>query len=343
MKEPAVTSGAGRPSIGAVRRKAVAVSPGALVTIRPLRTEGGLPALIEPAVPGVDLVSWAAGHRGELDDLLLKHGGVLFRNWRVGGLERFEEFLRAATGRELIDYRYQSTPRTNVGGRIYTSTEYPPEQVIPLHNEMSYARRWPTHIGFYCVKPADTGGETPIADSRRVCARISDRTRAVFETAKVMYVRNYSKGLDLPWQTVFGTTARDEVERFCRQESIETEWKAGDGLRTRQVCQALLRHPVTMEHVWFNQAHLFHISNVEEGMRRKFLAELGTEELPRNAYFGDGSPIPDEMLDEVRGAYASETVPVAWQAEDVMLLDNVLAAHGRMPFGGSRRVLVGMA
>ena len=343
MNNQTVSAGIGRPSLGAVKRKVVAVSGRTLVTMKPLRPDGDLPMLIEPAMSGVDLVSWAEAHRSEIDDLLLSHGGVLFRNWHVGGIDRFEAFLRAATGRELIDYRYQSTPRTNVRGRIYTSTEYPPEQVIPLHNEMSYARRWPTHIGFYCVQPSEAGGETPIADSRRVCARIGDKTRSAFEAGKVMYVRNYSRGLDLPWQTVFGTAERAEVERFCAEESIDVEWKDRDGLRTRQICEAVIRHPVTMEHVWFNQAHLFHISNVEREIRLRFLSELGTDELPRNAYFGDGSPIPEPMLDEIRRAYAAETVPVAWQAEDIMLLDNVLAAHGRMPYRGSRRVLVGMA
>ncbi len=73
------------------------------------------------------------------------------------------------------------------------------------------------------------------------------------------------------------------------------------------------------------------------------LAAVGEENLPRNAYFGDGSPIPDADLDAVRAAYAAETIAFPWQAGDILVLDNVLAAHGRRPFQGTRKIVVGMA
>jgi hypothetical protein len=95
--------------------------------------------------------------------------------------------------------------------------------------------------------------------------------------------------------------------------------------------------------VWFNQAHLFHVSALEPATRTSLLAAVGEKNLPRNVYFGDGSTIPDEQLDMVRRAYDSATTAFPWQAGDVLMLDNRLVAHGRRPFTGDRKVIVAMA
>ncbi|HEX2252875.1 MAG TPA: TauD/TfdA family dioxygenase [Thermoanaerobaculia bacterium] len=73
------------------------------------------------------------------------------------------------------------------------------------------------------------------------------------------------------------------------------------------------------------------------------LAEFSAEELPSNSYYGDGSPIEPEVLDHLREIYRRETVAFPWQRGDLLVLDNMLVAHGRAAFEGSRRVLVGMA
>jgi hypothetical protein len=192
------------------------------------------------------------------------------------------------------------------------------------------------------MKPAEYGGETPIADSRRIFELLDPKIKARFIEKKVMYVRNYGTGLDLRWQDVFQTESKSEVDSFCRRAGIACEWYAGDALRTRQLCQAVATHPRTGETVWINQAHLFHVSNLESSMADSFLEEFRAENLPRNAYHGDGSPLDASMLDEIRSVYRAEAISFPWKEGDILMLDNMLAAHGRAPFAGSRRVLVGM-
>ena len=191
------------------------------------------------------------------------------------------------------------------------------------------------------MTPADHGGATPIADSRGFQATRSKDQSAVYrETGDVR--KELRHWLDLRWQDVFQTESKAEVESFCRRAGIECEWYAGDSLRTRQRCQAVATHPQTGETVWFNQAHLFHVSSLESSMADSFLEEFREEDLPRNAYHGDGSPLEASMLDEIRNVYRSEAISFPWKEGDILMLDNMLAAHGRAPFAGSRRVLVGM-
>lgn len=324
---------------GNIKRKAVSLSTGELVTTS--RFEHELPVVVQPAVEGVNLITWAANNRDFIDAQLLKTGGILFRGFDVASIEQFEEFV-GSMSRDLLDYSYRSTPRSQVSGKIYTSTEYPADQMIPLHNELSYSRQWPLKIWFYSVQVAEQGGETPIVDSRAVFNRIDPAIRERFATKQIMYVRNYGDGLDIPWEEVFQTADRSEVEAFCHTNGIACEWKGNNRLRTVQVCQAVAAHPQTGEMVWFNQAHLFHISNLAPELRERLIAEF-KDDLPRNVYYGDGSPIEDEALDSIRACYQQEMIAFPWQERDILMLDNMLVAHGRMPFAGRRKVVVGMA
>lgn len=312
-----------------------------LVTSAPLRASGALPLLVEPTVEGLDLAVWLPDHYEWVDEKLLAHGGILFRGFGIDSVSRFNEILGSVSP-SLMEYRERSAPRTQLEGRVYTSTEYPPHQRIAFHNEFSYALQWPLRIGFCCLVEPGEGGETPIADSRAVYRDLDPAVREPFERLGVMYERNYGAGLDLPWQEVFQTESRAEVEEYCRRAPMSFEWRDGGRLRTRAVRHALAIHPGTGETVWFNQAHLFHVSNLEPSVRGAMIESLGEENLPRTTLFGDGSPIPLEALEAVRAAYDRNEVAFPWRLGDFLLLDNMLVAHGRNAFEGERKIAVGM-
>jgi alpha-ketoglutarate-dependent taurine dioxygenase len=329
--------------VAAARRRAVSAAPRALVSAEPLRAGENLPLAVGPALDGVDVVAWAEQNKPWLEDRLATHGAVLLRGFTIADAPAFERLIEATSDGGLLEYTYRSTPRSNVSERIYTSTEYPPNSSIPWHNENSYSRRWPMKLYFCARTVAERGGETPIVDSRRVYQRIPASIRDRFAERGVMYVRNYRAGLDLPWQKVFQTTDQAEVEAFCRRDGIECEWGDDGTLRTGQVCQAVARHPRTNEPVWFNQAHLFHVSALPMDIRDGLLGQFGESGLPRNAYYGDGMPIEAGVLDEIRQIYQEEQVVFGWEQDDVLAIDNMLVAHGRRPYEGDRLVFVGMA
>jgi alpha-ketoglutarate-dependent taurine dioxygenase len=327
---------------GAFKRRAVSVTSDSMVKIEPLFENGRLPLLVEPRMAGLNLDLWAADNRALIEEKLQLHGGILFRSFHVESPDDLESFIRAVSG-EALEYRERSSPRSQAGGNIYTSTDYPPSQPIFLHNENSYQSVWPLKIFFCCNTPSPVGGETPIADCRRIFERIAPEIRERFAAKGWMYVRNFGDGFGLTWQTVFQATDKAQVEEHCRKAGIEIDWKAGDRLRTRAVRPALARHPKTGEALWFNHVAIFHVTTLDQAVQKVMLDEFQEEDLPANSYYGDGSSIEPEVLDHIRQAYSQETVSFPWQKGDLLMLDNMLVAHGRAPFSGERRILVGMA
>lgn len=324
--------------------KAVAAAPRELIETGRLEDDSALPFVVRPKVKDFDAVAWARAGSRFIDDELLRHGAILFRGFQGGSEGEFARFVRAVTP-ELMDYSEPTTPRREVGDGLYTSTEHPADQPILLHNEMSYSRRWPMKIWFHCVRPAEAGGETPIADSRRVYELLDARVRERFAERGVMYVRNYGGGFGLSWQQVFSTTSREEVERRCREAGVEFEWRGGDVLRTRQVAQAVAHHPSTGDALWFNQAHVHHILSLDASLRELILSVAEDKKFPLdlNAFYGDGGEIEDSALAAIREAYRQASVSFTWREGDILLLDNMRVAHGRAPFKGPRKVVVAMA
>jgi alpha-ketoglutarate-dependent taurine dioxygenase len=310
--------------------------PGALIS-----PDHALPLVVRPASAGVDPVSWAVANRQRIRKLAHRHGGLLFRGFAVGSVKLFRRFISAVAG-EPLRYTERSSPRHEVGDRVYTSTDHPPDQRIYLHNEQSYNTTWPMWIFFHCVVPPAAGGGTPLADCRRIYDRVSPDVRDRLEASGYAYVRHFGTGLGLSWREAFQAEERAEVESYCRRHDIEYVWGPVETLATRQVRPVVARHPVTGERTWFNHLTFFHVSTLEPTLARALLA-MGTDKLPNNTYYGDGSDIELEVLNELRVAYEAVTVVVPWKRGDILMLDNMLTAHGREAFAPPRRIVVGMA
>jgi len=318
--------------VAAARHRIAAQSLENLAVPCVTRTDG--PTRPDPAVADLEAdLPW-------LRCLLDRHGALLLRGL---GLDHADAFRAAAClfcGAGLGDYVGGTSPRTAIGEGVYTSTEYPASREIALHNEMSYHHRWPRLIAFFCARPPATGGETPIADSRRVLAHLPVDLVDRFERKAICYRRTLpsAPGFAGSWERTFGTVERDEVEQLLTANAVDFHWGDGNALHTRQIRAAVQRHWRTNERVWFNQAHMWHRSSLD-GMDN----DADDDDLPMNATFGDGSPISTTDLALVREAYRHCEHRFPWQQGDVLLLDNMLFAHGRRPFTGNRLVLVAMS
>jgi alpha-ketoglutarate-dependent taurine dioxygenase len=311
-----------------------------MVRIEPL-VDLGRPPMIVQCVEPLELSTWAKENLLLIESLLQQAGAVLFRGFLPEGQSEMGKFNQAIH-LELMNYMEGATPRRPLGNSVYTSTEFPPEQTIALHNENSYVISWPMKVNFCCVVAPQDRGETPIADVRKVLARIRPAIRQRFQQKGYMLVRNFSEHLGLPWTTSFNVSTRLEVEDYCRRAWIEPTWKDDHHLMTRQVRPATARHPRTHEEVWFNHIAFWHVSSLAQSVRQMLLNDYREEGLPFGTYFGDGSRIEDDLVAELRQAYEAETVRFPWQQGDLLLVDNMLVAHGRSPYSGARKIIVSM-
>ncbi|MEM9292770.1 MAG: TauD/TfdA family dioxygenase [Acidobacteriota bacterium] len=327
-------------------RRSVTVSTDALVRTPGLAAGETFPLVVEPAVEGFDPMTWARDHGAWIDQHLDRYGALLLRGFGFQNPVAFETFC-AAAGAESLEYTERSSPRSRVEGKIFTSTDYPPEREIFLHNEQSYNTVFPRRIAFCCLQESNTGGATPIADTRRFFAEMDPEIRRRFVERDYLYVRNLGGGLGLSWQEAFQTEDPAAVEAYCEANDIRATWLEGEGgtrrLRTAQRRSAAARHPVTGDGTWFNHITFFHVTTLEADVRDSFLSALAAEDLPNQTYYGDGEEIEAETLEHLRALYRRLTVRFPWKQGDALLLDNMLAAHGRDPFEGARKVVVSMS
>jgi len=302
--------------------------------------EQSLPLLVD-AAEGIDLTEWVRLNRENLRTKLSLHGALLLRS---PNSVDFSAIVRAFTDR-LVDYRGGAAIRSRVNSDTYTASEYPAELEIRLHSEFCYSFDWPMILFFHCsqISP-NSGGQTPIADNRRILAEMPLWIRSQFAERGVTYMRGY--GFNRTWQRSYETDSRAEVEAICAAEGRRCEWIGKDQLRSFETRPAISRHPTTHEEVWFNYAHGFHVSRMDDGIREALSTSADDTDVqlwPNNVFWGDGSPIDPAVIAAANEVVSRNAVQFDWQVGDTLIVDNMLCAHGRRPYTGSRRILLKMA
>lgn len=302
--------------------------------------ERAFPLVLQPNFAEVDLAEWAQQNRSYLEQKLLQHGAILFRNFHTQSVEKFERVASSICPNLFGDYG--DLPRQDVSDRVYGATPYPADRSILFHNESSHMHCWPRKIFFCCLQAASQGGATPIVDCRRIYQKLDPKIREKFEQKGLMYARNYRQDMDVSWQEFFHTDDPSQVEKYCRHAGIEFEWKEGNCLFARQQAPGVIQHPETGEKSFFNQVQLHHIACLEPATRDSLLSLFDIPNLPRHVFYGDGTAIADEDVAAIRDLYEREACRFQWQAGDILMLDNMLAAHGRDPYAGERKIVVAM-
>ncbi|MBX8488538.1 TauD/TfdA family dioxygenase [Pseudomonas cichorii] len=299
-----------------------------------------LPVVIEPVEAGLEPLAWAAENRESIEALLCRHGAILFRGFGLDSVPLFESFAEALS--PGLHGGYGDLPKKEGGRNVYRSTPYPEREMILYHNESSHLESWPRKQWFYCELPSKVGGATPLVDIRQMLLQLPGEVVEKFERKALRYIRTFTSGVEPSWQSFFGTDKPEVAEARCREQGTAFEWLDADTLQIHTHCPAVIRHPVTGQAAFFNQVQLHHPFCLGEEMREDLFDMFGEGRLPRMVSYGDGTPIEDEVMALIGEAYEACAVRFQWQKGDLIMLDNMLAAHARDPYEEPRLIAVAM-
>lgn len=322
---------------------ATAQAPVAATTgIDPVREDGKPVIVHSPRFADLEpAVEWLAAHRDAIRAELHRSGAVLLRGLPVADAAGFAR-ARDALIHRRAGYKEKATPRTDFGEGVFSSTDLPAIQPIRLHNENSYTLDFPGVLLFGCVTAPEQGGATTVGDMRAALRLLPPELVERFARAGWLLVRNYSELAGLPWYKTFATEDKAVAEAYCRENTVGYEWLEDGGMRTRQRRSAIVTHPVTGERVWFNHFAFWNSRTLDPDVREVLEDTYGRDGLPFNTYLGDGTRLTDDEVDAINAVYDRVTVRETWQRGDLMLVDNVLCAHGREAYQGARKILVAM-
>ncbi len=301
----------------------------------------GKPPMLRAEATG-DPPSWVAEHREALRAVVIEHGSVLVRGLGLrDAAEIAAVFRRLATG--LMTEREAFAPRRTYSAGVYSSSTWPPNQLMCMHHELSYTLEFPGLMLFACLRAPSDGGATAVADSSTVLDALPAELLERFEREGWLLTRSYNDEISASFAQAFGTEDRGAIESYCRANAIEFEWQPDGGLRTRQRRSAVVRHPLTGQCCWFNQIAFLNAWTMAPEVREYLLDVYGADGLPFDTRFGNGDPIGEDVVQLLNQVYEANTVREPWQAGDLMLVDNVRTAHSREAYEGPREVLVALA
>jgi len=234
-------------------------------------------------------------------------------------------------------------PRRHYAEGVYSASNWPPNEHMCMHHELSYAVELPSLMLFACLVAPAGGGETPVADSPNVLNALPADLVERFERVGWLLIRNYNNDIGASVAEAFGADDRRAVESYCRANAIQFEWQPNGELRTWQRRSAVVRHPRTGQRCWFNQIAFLNEWTMDPEVREYLVDTYGEDGLPFNTRFGNGDPIGADVIQLIDEVYEKNTARERWQSGDLFLVDNVRTAHGRESFEGPREVLVAMA
>ena len=289
-----------------------------------------------------DAPQWAASHRGYIYSLLLRHGAVLVTGLPIrSGADLVG--IRDALGLRPAQLREQFAARRDLGDGVYTMPEWAADREQCLHHEQGYNIEVPRTLLVACLTPADVGGAMLLGDTRAALLTLPAHLVERFRTEGWLLERNFRPRFGLPWTMAFGTESPDEVERYCDERLIAWEWRRDGALHATQRRAAIVTHPVTGEECWFNDVAFFSQWSVDTAERNILLSAFGADGLPFNTYFGGGDLLDPDSWRRILDGYDAVLRRIPWRTGDLLLLDNILTAHGREPYVGTWEIAVAPA
>lgn len=317
-----------------------------VATLPGQQSHGGtqFPLVLEHPGAQADLsaaLSWLESRRHELDRQVESHGAILFRGFPVATDEDFDAFV-AALGYPNFPYEQSlsNAVRVNRTERVFTANEAPADVPIFLHHELAQTPIFPGKLFFFCERPADSGGATPICRSDLLLERLAQAAPQFIrdcETKGLKYTNvmppeaDLASGMGRCWQSTLSVMTPNQAETRLRDLGYTWQW-LDDGalLATTPVLPAVRTLPSGRK-AFFNQ-----LIAATRGWRDRH------NDPNRSLTFGDGGPLDRDGVLLAAQIAEELSFDIPWRAGDVALVDNLLTMHGRRTFAGQRKVLASL-
>jgi len=301
------------------------------------------PRILQCQTPGATLpqtVDWVSAEREALEQQAAEYGAVLFRGFPLATAEDFDAFI-AASGWTNFPYEesLSNAVRVNRTERVFTANEAPPEVTIYLHHEMAQTPVFPSKLFFFCEKPADTGGATPLCRSDALVDRMREATPQFLRDCEEKGLKysnvmpaeaDLSSGMGRTWQSTFRAENREEAEARMAALNYSWEWSPDGSLRATTPVLPAVRKLANGRMSFFNQL-----------IAASHWQDLRND--PSKAItHGDGAPLDQESVSTAAEIADEITFNTPWEAGDVALVDNFVTMHGRRTFSGVRKILASL-
>lgn len=307
--------------------------------------DGGTFPLVLAHVGGIATLEescrWMEAQAAELDRAAAQTGVVLLRGLPLTTDQDFDALV-AASGWRNFPYKesLSNAVRINRTERVFTANEAPPEVAIYLHHEMAQTPLFPSKLFFFCERPADSGGATPVCRSDVVLRRlevehpqfVDDCRRHGLRYSNVMPpAADFGSGMGRSWQSTLRAESREEAEARLSELGYSGEWLDDGCLRATTPALPAVRKLPDGRETFFNQ-----LIAAFQGWRDQ------RNDPSRAICLGDGRPLDVGAARRAAELGEEEAVNLAWQQGDVALVDNYVAMHGRRTFTGVRKVLASL-
>ena len=344
-----------------------------------LRYSQGLPEVLCPVVrlSIPELVSELSNNQEMLRQRLAHHGALLFRNC---GIETVEEFLQVLKSLDIRPCEpgiyYGEVARPATGAHTMVATQVPPNFVIGPHNEGDYWYQQPEYLSFFCEATHCLYGQTPIVNGAKIASDLPEELIAKLENRAILteYVFDSAAANKSlvgeqkrnSWQRMFQTHEKEAVQGILEaRDDVDFSWRDNDSLHIQVTTATFALHPVTGERC-FRAMRYCDFNNVKFMMR-----ELAKNQMPTMRYlsttimmhlglwlasrkwverekyswktsFKEGPPLSPQEEKLLTIALFNNSTIFRWHPGDVLLVDNIKVAHGRLNVDSARTIHVFM-
>jgi len=250
--------------------------------------------------------------------------------------------------------------RSSVAPGINKIGGAPKQVLVSGHSEASYLSLSPRFLLFSCLKPSESGGETPIyniKDLETIYLSTEVGQKMYNDVARegVVYVRNDvsrdNEQLAPAWENVGYPFWQDRFANMTRQEIIEMLEAKGmiayfddqDTLHSEWHFGGFRPHPESGEMVWMNQLYAMNGRYWRQHQDPTILG-LSLDARPLNSRIGtldNSRPLSEDEYTVIDNAHFDVQQSFDWKEGRVLFVDNFVYQHGRLPYEGERKCVVG--